>query len=82
MHPALLVLIAILATTAFAVTVGSPSRWLLPWLLLGASIVASVYGLRERRPEDWEGDFILIVGIAPYILGVIARLIVQGRSRG
>lgn len=75
LHPVLLGALAVLWTATLATTVAIPIRWLAPWLLLGAGILWAAYSFRLPDPEDWEGDFILIAGPTPFVLGVLVRAI-------
>jgi len=75
LHPVLLGALAMLWIVTLAITVAIPIRWLAPWLLLGAGTLWATYIFRLPAPEDWEGDFILIAGPTPFVLGILVRTI-------
>jgi len=79
--PVILVGVGVLCALVFAATIAVPIRWLVPWLLVSAGVVWAIYTFRDKPPEDWEGDFILIAGAAPYIFGVVTRGVFWGLAR-
>lgn len=77
LSPAIMAGVGALCALALPMTIAVPGRWLIPWLLVSAVAPWAIYDFREKRSEDFAGDFILIAGIAPYVCGLLARIAIR-----